>query len=201
FLPDPSFRIGRARLRRRIRDRHARNACSDRGVRDEGTRWPAARSRDGGIARRPLRLSLRASPARGFCAAPRYRRTLRDFRFGDVPHAKPRLVRARFRYGAGLIEGGLPCTIALETPVNTPAHAALNFLVLGRRPASPRAWIVFAAVLPDLPMFAFFLFEAHVRHEPIERIFREIYFQPGWQALFDAFHSIPIFLLLGAWFV
>jgi hypothetical protein len=100
-----------------------------------------------------------------------------------------------------LISGGPPCTIALETVVNTPTHAALNFLVLGRRPGTPRAWIVFAAVLPDLPIFAFFLFEVHVRQEPIERIFREIYFQPGWQALFDAFHSIPIFLLLGAWFL
>jgi len=50
-------------------------------------------------------------------------------------------------------------------------------------------------------MFAFFLFEAHVRHESAERIFREIYFEPRWQVLFDACHSIPIFLLIGGWFL
>lgn len=85
--------------------------------------------------------------------------------------------------------------------MHTPTHAALNFLVLGRRPSAPRGWIVFGAVLPDLPMFGFFLFEAELRHQPMERIFGEIYFDPAWQALFDAFHSIPVFVLVGLWFL
>jgi hypothetical protein len=84
--------------------------------------------------------------------------------------------------------------------VNTPTHAALNFLLLGREPRSPRGWIVLAAVLPDLPMFGFFFYEAYVRHESMAHIFGEIYFEPGWQALFDVFHSIPIFVLLAVWF-
>ena len=84
--------------------------------------------------------------------------------------------------------------------MNTPTHAALNFLVLGRKPGAPRGWIVLAAVLPDVPMFAFYFLEAYVFHEPIERIFREIYFRPGWQTVFDVSHSIPIFLVLLAWF-
>jgi hypothetical protein len=100
-----------------------------------------------------------------------------------------------------LKEEDSPCTIARGDPVNTPTHAALNFLVLGRRPKAPRAWIVFGAVLPDVPMFGFFLYEAYVRGESMPRIFREIYFEPGWQTLFDAFHSIPIFAVLFVWFL
>ena len=91
--------------------------------------------------------------------------------------------------------------MTLDILMNTPTHAALNFLVLGRKPAAPRAWIVLAAVLPDVPMFVFFLYEARVRGESMQRIFGEIYFQPAWQTTFDGFHSIPLFVLLGLWFL
>jgi len=84
--------------------------------------------------------------------------------------------------------------------MHTPTHAALNFLTFGRRPDSPRAWILAGAVLPDLPMFGFFVFESLIRGESAEHIFRDLYFEPGWQMLFDAFHSIPVFLGLVAWF-
>ena len=83
--------------------------------------------------------------------------------------------------------------------MHTPTHAALNFLVLGRSRAAPRGWILLGAVLPDLPMFAFFVFEAAVRREPMGRIFGTLYFEPRWQTLFDACHSIPLFLAVGAW--
>jgi hypothetical protein len=85
--------------------------------------------------------------------------------------------------------------------MNTPTHAALNFLVLGRTPQRGRIWIVLGAVLPDVPMFTFFLYEAYIRGEPVPRIFGETYFEPRWQMLFDAFHSIPIFAVAGAWFL
>jgi hypothetical protein len=55
-------------------------------------------------------------------------------------------------------------------------------------------------VLPDVPMFIFYFVEAHVFHQRIETIFREIYFQPGWQMVFDVSHSIPIFLAVLFWF-
>lgn len=83
--------------------------------------------------------------------------------------------------------------------MNTPTHAALNFLLLGRARGSPRGWIVFAAILPDLPIFAFFALESFVLGAPWPRIWGEIYFRPHWQTVFDAFHSIPLFVLLGAW--
>src|SRR5262245_15338811 len=84
--------------------------------------------------------------------------------------------------------------------MHTPTHAALNFLVLGRDPKSPRLWIVVGAVLPDVPMFGFFVYESFVRGETMSRIFQELYFEPRWQTFFDVSHSIPLFLLLAAFF-
>ncbi|MET0151393.1 MAG: hypothetical protein ABW298_02130 [Candidatus Binatia bacterium] len=83
--------------------------------------------------------------------------------------------------------------------MHTPTHAALNFLVLGRGRSAPRGWILLGAVLPDLPMLAFFVYEAVFCREPPARIFGVLYFEPGWQTLFDAFHSIPISLAMLGW--
>ncbi len=83
--------------------------------------------------------------------------------------------------------------------MHTPTHAALNYLVLGRGRAAARGWVLLGAVLPDLPMIAFFVYEAVFRREPPGRIFGVLYFAPQWQTLFDVFHSIPIFLAIGAW--
>ena len=82
--------------------------------------------------------------------------------------------------------------------MHTPTHAALNFLALGRDRRAPRWWIFAGAVAPDLPMFGFFAFERFVRGEDLRRIFEVAYFDPRWQTIFDAAHSIPLFLLIGA---
>jgi hypothetical protein len=84
--------------------------------------------------------------------------------------------------------------------MHTPTHAALNFLVLGRAPGSPRLWILVGAVLPDVPMFGFFLYEHFVHGESVRHIFQDLYFEPRWQTVFDVSHSIPLFLLLTALF-
>ena len=71
--------------------------------------------------------------------------------------------------------------------MNTPTHAALNVLLLGRRSDAPRGLIALAAIVPDLPIFFFFALQVWVFGEdPWGRIWREIYFQPGWQ------HLLPI---------
>ena len=80
--------------------------------------------------------------------------------------------------------------------MHTPTHAALNFLVLGRNPESARLCILVGAVLPDVPMFGFFLYEHLVCGETARHIFRDLYFVPRWQTVFDISHSIPLFLLL-----
>jgi hypothetical protein len=46
----------------------------------------------------------------------------------------------------------------------------------------------------------FFLYERFVRGETVGRIFQHLYFEPQWQTLFNVSHSIPLFLLLSAFF-
>ncbi|MGH0028203.1 MAG: hypothetical protein ACQGVC_00305 [Myxococcota bacterium] len=78
--------------------------------------------------------------------------------------------------------------------MNTPAHLVVNLALLGggsRRDAAGA--IALGALLPDLPMFAFFAWETLVRATPQRAIWDERYFDPGWQAAFDLFNSIPLF--------
>src|SRR5918996_1226720 len=80
--------------------------------------------------------------------------------------------------------------------MNTPAHAMLNLALLGRRDRPERALpILLGSVLPDVPIFLFYVWVRLVQGMPDARIWTEIYFQPGWQALFDLFHSLPLILI------
>ena len=86
----------------------------------------------------------------------------------------------------------------LPAPMNTPAHAVLNLLVLGRRERpellSP---IALGALTPDLPMVWFYFREKVLCGTPEVVIWSESYFAPGWQRLFDLFNSLPL-IALGA---
>lgn len=77
--------------------------------------------------------------------------------------------------------------------MNTPAHAVFNLVLLGRkrRPARTSA-IFWGAILPDIPMFWFYFYEKIVAGMPEREIWGRLYFDPRWQALFDAFHSLPV---------
>ncbi len=68
----------------------------------------------------------------------------------------------------------------------------VNLAVLGahRHPREQVA-IVLAAVLPDVPMFGFYALEKLVWHVPEAAIWED-YFQPNWQHVFDAAHSLPL---------
>jgi len=80
--------------------------------------------------------------------------------------------------------------------VNTPAHIALNGFLLGRRGFARSPWpIAVGALLPDLPMLAFYAYQRGLRGAPERTLWREIYFQPQWQAFFDAFNSLPLIAL------
>jgi hypothetical protein len=86
--------------------------------------------------------------------------------------------------------------------MNTPAHLILNAAVLGRgRWRDQVASISFGAVLPDLPMFGFYLYQRLIERAPEHLIWSQAYFDRGWQAFFDAFNSLPIIGLLAliAW--
>jgi hypothetical protein len=87
--------------------------------------------------------------------------------------------------------------------VNTPAHLVVNLALLSRSRLgfdaerqeplpSAGAWIAFGAILPDAPMFGFFLWQTLVVGAPQEIIWGEAYFRPAWQTFFDLFNSIPL---------
>ncbi len=81
--------------------------------------------------------------------------------------------------------------------MNTQTHAIINVALLSRK-AVPHLhrYALIGAVLPDVPMFFFFLVEAFILKHPQSLIWGERYFLPEWQNLFDIFNSIPLFLLL-----
>lgn len=86
--------------------------------------------------------------------------------------------------------------------MNTPAHLIVNLAVLGsgerRSQVKP---ILAGALLPDLPMFLFYVWQRGVVRATESAIWRRLYFEPDWQAFFDVFNSIPLALLglLSAW--
>lgn len=77
--------------------------------------------------------------------------------------------------------------------MNTPAHAVVSLLVLGRR-ARPElaAPIAIGAVLPDAPMLVFYAWQKLLAGAPERVIWSNAYFEPAWQAFFDAFNSLPL---------
>jgi len=75
--------------------------------------------------------------------------------------------------------------------MNTPSHLVINVALLGDDRGADRAALLGAA-LPDLPMFFFFAWVRGVERQPMEQIWSETYFQPGWQDFFDVFNSVPL---------
>ena len=55
---------------------------------------------------------------------------------------------------------------------------------------------MFGAVLPDLPMFAFYGYQKLWADRSEQEIWSSIYFQDNWQLFFDLFNSIPIAIAL-----
>ena len=87
-----------------------------------------------------------------------------------------------------------------------PEETAVRRRELRRRPRAPAHGLVCAAItagalLPDLPMVGFYLLERIGRGTPEPVIWGQLYFEPGWQSLFDAFNSLPLIGLaaLFAW--
>lgn len=85
--------------------------------------------------------------------------------------------------------------------MNTPAHLVVNLALLGRERPEVARWVAAGALLPDLPMFAFYLWQRVVAGAGEAHIWSTAYFEPAWQRLFDGFNSVPLFALLGvlAW--
>ena len=81
--------------------------------------------------------------------------------------------------------------------MNTQAHAIINVALLSRK-AKPHLhrYALVGAVVPDVPMFVFWAVETLVLRNPQTDIWRDRYYLPEWQNLFDLFNSVPIALLL-----
>ena len=78
--------------------------------------------------------------------------------------------------------------------MNTPAHAVLNLVVLGRKEDTwpEQAAILIGSVLPDAPMFVFYFVEKIVRKTNEGQIWSVRYYETAWQNFFDLFNSLPL---------
>jgi len=80
--------------------------------------------------------------------------------------------------------------------MNTPAHMIINLALLNRRKGSaPAMPIVLGAVIPDAMMFVFYFVQKAILAKPETIIWREAYFDPTWQLVFDVFNSLPLVLV------
>lgn len=78
--------------------------------------------------------------------------------------------------------------------MNTPSHATINVAVLSQ--ISPMAGaIAFGAILPDLPIFGFYVWAKWSARLPERKIWSEAYYYPVVQDIVAFFHSIPLAVL------
>lgn len=76
--------------------------------------------------------------------------------------------------------------------MNTAAHAIVNLLLFRKSIRETHVFaIISGALLPDAPMFIFY-FWAKLQGLSERVIWRDSYYDAGWQNLFDAFHSFPL---------
>lgn len=80
--------------------------------------------------------------------------------------------------------------------MNTPAHALVAVASLAGGSRLPYArYALLGGVLPDLPIFGFYLFQKAMVGSSEAQIWNEAYFRADWQLFFDAFNSAPVALL------
>ena len=78
--------------------------------------------------------------------------------------------------------------------MNTPSHAIINVALLSQ--ISPLAGaIAFGAILPDLPIFGFYVWAKWFARLPEQKIWSQAYSYPVVQDIVAFFHSIPLAVL------
>lgn len=81
--------------------------------------------------------------------------------------------------------------------MNTPAHIAAGLFVWRNESSQGAASaVVLGALLPDLPMFAFYGFQKLIAGSSEREIWSDLYFRSEWQLFFDVFNSIPLLALV-----
>ncbi|MBI2120695.1 MAG: hypothetical protein HYT94_03685 [Parcubacteria group bacterium] len=88
--------------------------------------------------------------------------------------------------------------------MTTPSHILYNLAILGKKgDARLNAAAGLGALFPDSITFIFFFFTSIVQSLPHEVIWRDLYFNSGWNNLFNLSHSfwlLPLGLFLCAFF-
>lgn len=80
--------------------------------------------------------------------------------------------------------------------MNTPGHYILNLALLGKTiSATENLAIALGAILPDVPIFVFYLVAKFIYKMPEGKIWSEAYYEPFWQNIVALFHSIPLALI------
>ena len=80
--------------------------------------------------------------------------------------------------------------------MQTHGHYVLNLALLGKTIAPKHnIAITLGAILPDIPIFIFYLISKYMYNMPEAQIWNEAYFQPVWQNIIAISHSIPIALI------
>ena len=85
--------------------------------------------------------------------------------------------------------------------MHSPAHIMASLFVWRRfEAASLVSAVLSGAVIPDAPMFLFFVIVRGAGYSG-KQIWGQLYFDIGWQYFFDVFNSAPLFMVLAflAW--
>ncbi len=81
--------------------------------------------------------------------------------------------------------------------MHTQSHAILNIALLSRQGKPRRHSYAFAgAVLPDVPLFIFFVVETFIFNTPQRELWGTRYFMRAWHNFFDTFNAVPLILIL-----
>lgn len=80
--------------------------------------------------------------------------------------------------------------------MNTPSHYIMNLALLGQNiHPQQNVAITIGAILPDLPIFLFYLVAKYIYKLPESKIWSEAYYEPFNQNIVALFHSIPLSLI------
>ena len=81
--------------------------------------------------------------------------------------------------------------------MTTQSHVILNIALLSKRDKPfLHLYAFFGAVVPDLPMYIFFIVESLIRKTPQRELWGSRYFAEAWQNFFDLFNAVPLILIV-----
>jgi len=80
--------------------------------------------------------------------------------------------------------------------MNTPSHLVINLLLLRGAAEKPSvSAIALGSILPDVPIWLFYLYARLIRRLPQDLLWKNAYHDSAWHVFFDAAHSFPLILL------